>query len=146
MVDVTSISAGPKVYDVQFWGVVDTGTSIIAGPPLTMDPLIASVNVTDDCSNLDTLPPITLDIAGSNYTLTANQYVVRLPATEADVALVRAGRSAEAAFQCTLGLESFSAGIPQLWILGDTFIRAFTTVFDRGNNNVRFAEAIGDLP
>ena len=100
--------------------------------------------MTADCSNLPTLPPISFEIAKKNYTLTANQYVVKLPATEADVALVKAGRGEEAAYECVLGLESFSAGIPQLWILGDTFIRAYTTVFDRGANNVRFAPAVGD--
>ena len=109
-----------------------------------MDPLIAAINVTADCSNIASLPPISFLIGPNNYTLTANQYVVKLPATEHDVDLVRAGRSSEAAFQCQLGLESFSAGIPQLWILGDTFIRAYTTVFDHGANNVRFAEAVGD--
>ena len=142
MVDVASVKDGRgKVYDEAFWGVVDTGTSIITGPPLVMDPLIAAINVTADCSNLASLPPITFEIAGADYTLTANQYVVKLPATAQDVELVKAGRGGEAAYQCQLGLESFSAGIPQLWILGDTFIRAYTTVFDRGNNNVRFAPA-----
>jgi hypothetical protein len=78
------------------------------------------------------------------YTLTANQYVVKLPADVKDVELIKAGLGDQATYQCQLGLESFSAGIPQLWILGDTFIRAFTTVFDHTANNVRFATAIGD--
>jgi hypothetical protein len=63
MVDVDSVSSEGKKFDEQFWGVVDTGTSIITGPPLTMDPLIAAINVTSDCSNLHTLPPITFSIA-----------------------------------------------------------------------------------
>ena len=146
MVDVSQVTVGGAVKDIDLWGVIDTGTSIITGPPLIMDPIIALINVTADCSNLPSLPPISFTIGGRDYPLTANQYVVKLPATDADAELIRAGRGAEAAYQCQLGLESFSAGIPQLWILGDTFIRAFTTVFDRGNNNVRFAEAIGDLP
>lgn len=46
MVDVDKIEVpGEKVYDVQVWGVVDTGTSIITGPPLVMDPLIARMCV-----------------------------------------------------------------------------------------------------
>lgn len=43
MVDVAKVSTTDdgKVYDAALWGVLDTGTSIITGPPLTMDPLIA---------------------------------------------------------------------------------------------------------
>ena len=115
-------------------------------PPPNPPPPLTLSNVTTDCSNLDTLPPISFEIAGAAYTLTAQQYVVKLPATQADIALIKAGRQAEAAYECQLGLESFSAGIPQLWILGDTFLRAFTTVFDRGANNVRLAPAVGDQP
>jgi len=144
MVDVSSIRVAGAVADVQFWGVIDTGTSIITCPPLVCDPIIAKINVTADCSNLASLPPISFNIAGTDYPLTANQYVVKLPATPADAALVEAGRGAEAAFSCQLGVQSFDVGIPQLWILGDTFIRAYTTVFDHGKNNLRFAMAKGD--
>ena len=108
------------------------------------DPIIAKINVTADCSNLASLPPLVFLIGETEYTLTANQYVVKLPATDADVTLINAGRGAEAAYECQLGVQSFDVGIPQLWILGDTFIRAFTTVFDRGASNLRFAIATGD--
>lgn len=100
--------------------------------------------MTADCSNLASLPPITFNIAGKDYPLTANQYVVKLPATDYDATLVEAGRGDEAAFQCQLGVQSFDVGIPQLWILGDTFIRAYSSVFDRDASNLRFAPAIGD--
>ena len=106
----------------------------------------AKVNVTADCSNLASLPTIDFVIAGKNYPLTANQYVVKLPATDADALLIEQGRGSEAAYQCQLGIQSFDLGIPQMWILGDTFIRAYSTVFDRGQNNLRFAPAIGDPP
>jgi hypothetical protein len=144
MVDVSSFSVGAATRDVQFWGVIDTGTSIITCPPLVCGPIIAAINVTADCSNLATLPPISFNIAGKDYPLTAAQYVVKLPATDADAALVAAGRGDEAAFSCQLGVQSFDVGIPQLWILGDTFIRAYSTVFDKGANNLRFAPAVGD--
>jgi hypothetical protein len=144
MVDVSSVKVADAVADVQFWGVIDTGTSIITCPPLVCDPIIAKINVTADCSNLATLPEIVFNINNVDYPLTANQYVVKLPATNADIALIEAGREAEAAYECQLGVQSFDVGLPQLWILGDTFIRAFTTVFDHGKNNLRFAPAKGD--
>lgn len=101
-----------------------TGTSIITCPPLVCDPIIAKINVTDDCSNLATLPPLAFLIGQTTYTLTANQYVVKLPATDADVELVNAGRGAEASYSCQLGVQSFDVGIPQLWILCVSVVRA----------------------
>jgi hypothetical protein len=144
MIDVSSFSVDGSVADVQFWGVVDTGTSIITCPPLVCDGIIAKINVTADCSNLDSLPPINFNIAGKDYPMTANQYVVKLPATDADAALISSGRGSEAQYQCQLGVQSFDIGLPQMWILGDTFLRAYSAVFDRGNSNIRFAPAIGD--
>ena len=144
MVDVDKMTVGSAVSDVQFWGVIDTGTSIITCPPLVCDPIIAQINVTADCSNLASLPPITFTINKIEYPLTANQYVVKLPATQADIALIESGRGDEAAYQCQLGVQSFDVGIPQLWILGDTFIRAYSTIFNKGNNTLSFATAVGD--
>ncbi len=97
------------------------------------DTFINTINVTADCSNLASLPDISFKIQGVDYPLTANQYVVKLP-------------DGSGGFQCQLGVQSFFIGLPQMWILGDTFIRAYTTVFDRGANNVRFAAAAGDPP
>lgn len=45
-------------------GVVDTGTSVICGPPKYMDAVIAQVNVSADCSNIASLPPISIYISG----------------------------------------------------------------------------------
>ena len=39
--------------------VVDTGTSILAGPPASMNKLIAAVGTVEkDCSNVDKLPTV----------------------------------------------------------------------------------------
>jgi cathepsin D len=45
MSDIGYVRVEEKIYDEQLWGVWDTGTSIICGPPLVMDPLIARVCV-----------------------------------------------------------------------------------------------------
>lgn len=47
-----------------------------------------------------------------------------------------------------LGLMSFDAGegLFDLWILGDTMLRAYYSVFDRDQNVVQFAKAVGDPP
>jgi hypothetical protein len=108
-----------------------SGTSVICGPPPVMDPIIKQTNVSADCSNIDSLPPISFSIGGVDFELTAKQYVIQL-----------------ADNSCELGLMSFDAGegIFPIWILGDTFIRAYYTVFDRDNNVVSFAKAVGDNP
>lgn len=62
----------------QCIGVVDTGTSIITGPPAQMDPIVARLNVNENCSNVKSLPPIDFVISGKNFTLTATQYVIKL--------------------------------------------------------------------
>lgn len=43
---------------------------------------------------------------------------------------------------------SFDAGegLFDIWIMGDTFIRAYMTVFDRDNNVVQFAKSSADQP
>lgn len=45
-------------------------------------------------------------------------------------------------------LMSFDAGegLFDIWIMGDTFIRAYMTVFDRDNNVVQFAKSSADQP
>jgi hypothetical protein len=118
-------------------GVVDTGTSLIAGPPDVVNPIIAQINVTSDCSNLASLPTIafTMALAGGaarDFELTPAQYTVRLP-----------GARKGDPDQCECGLFAFDAGegLLPLWILGDPFIRSFFSVFDRGNNTLSFAPA-----
>ena len=50
--------------------VVDTGTSILAGPPAAMNKIPASIgNVTADCSNAHTLPTITISMGGKDFEL-----------------------------------------------------------------------------
>lgn len=111
MVDVESFTVAGAEKDALFWGVVDTGTSIITCPPVICDTFINSINVTADCSNIASLPDISFKINGVEYPLTASQYVVKVS-------------DGQGGFQCQLGVQSFFIGLPQMWILGDTFIRA----------------------
>merc|ERR1711916_65987 len=71
--------------------IVDSGTSLIAGPSKDINPIIAK-----------------LDQGGQTV--------------------------------CQLGIMPFDQGVP-LYILGDTLMRAYYTVFDRENNKVGFAPA-----
>lgn len=109
--------------------VVDTGTSILTGPPGTIDPLLAKIgNVSADCSNRAQLPTLTFTISGKDFDLSPDFYVLDVPDDSGKMT-------------CQLGIEALNVGFP-LWILGDPFLRAYYTVFSRDTNMVGFATAV----
>merc|ERR1719359_430526 len=109
--------------------VVDTGTSLLAGPPAAMNKLIAKVgNVSADCSNVNTLPKLTFNFGGHDFDLESDFYVIR----------VKDDKSGKE--QCQLGMQGINAGVP-LWILGDPFLRKYYTVWDAEQQRVGFAVA-----
>ena len=62
--------------------VVDTGTSVLTGPSKKIAPIISKIgNVTADCSNVNTLPNITFTIAGKDFNLSPEFYVIKAPNT-----------------------------------------------------------------
>jgi len=112
--------------------VVDTGTSILAGPVDAANQLIAKVgNVSADCSNVDKLPTITFSLntnsGAKDFDLGPEFYVIR--------AKDETGKE-----QCQLGIEGINAGVP-IWILGDPFLRNYYTVWDADQKRVGFATA-----
>mmetsp|Transcript_20192 Transcript_20192/g.23275 ORF Transcript_20192/g.23275 Transcript_20192/m.23275 type:complete len:414 (+) Transcript_20192:34-1275(+) len=117
-------------------GVLDTGTSLIAGPPAVINPIIAQINASEDCSNLASLPNISFTIAlesgTQDFVLTPNDYVVKITYKDHE------------APQCETGLFAFDAGegLLPLWILGDPFLRTYFAVFNRGTNLVQLAKSV----
>jgi len=134
MISASDIKIGSKSSDACGWllgceMVVDTGTSLLAGPPEAMDKLIAQVgNVSSDCSNQASLPTLTFSFGGNDFSLEPEFYVLRVkdPATNKD--------------QCQIGLQGINAGAP-IWILGDPFLRKYYTVWDAEQQRVGFAIA-----
>jgi hypothetical protein len=72
------------------------------------------------CDAVPLLPSLEFKLAGSVYTLTANDFVV--------------GRDGST---CTLGLQA-QEGSPA-WAFGDVFMRKYFTLFDIGRKRVGFA-------
>jgi pepsin A len=109
------------------WGfcscIIDTGTSLMVGPTSDVNNLISMIgNVNSDCSNVNSLPTINIKFSanGPSFPLKPQTYVIG----------INDG-------QCELGIQG-SDGLP-FWIMGDTFIRAYYTVFNRAKNTVSFA-------
>ncbi|XP_028426413.1 nothepsin [Perca flavescens] len=117
--------------------IVDTGTSLIAGPTtdiLKLQQLIGATpsNINEyliDCARLSSLPHVTFVLGGIEYTLTAAQYVRK--------EMLGNRMFCFSGFQA---VDMFSADGP-LWILGDVFLTEFYSIFDRGQDRVGFASA-----
>lgn len=108
--------------------VVDTGTSVIAGPQKAMNSLAEKIgNVSADCSNLAQLPTVSFTINGQEFQLEPDFYVLRM-------------KDSEGKDQCELGIQGVNAGVP-IYILGDPFLRKYYTVWDADENRVGFALA-----
>ncbi|XP_019402050.1 PREDICTED: cathepsin E [Crocodylus porosus] len=117
--------------------IVDTGTSLITGPPSDIKQIQNAISATPvdgeyavDCNNLNMLPDVTFTINGIPYTLSAEAYTLM--------------DYSDGMAICTSGFQGMNIQPPAgpLWILGDVFIRQFYTVFDRGNNRVGLAPAV----
>jgi hypothetical protein len=100
-------------------GIVDTGTSVIVGPTSQVNALLSALNVQSNCGNYNSLPNLQVKLAGNTFSIPPSIYVLKQ------------GNTCAALIQGELGST--------MWILGDTFIRGFYTVFDRGNNQIGFA-------
>ena len=117
--------------------VVDTGTSLLTGPTTTLAQVTQLINVAEDCSNFEQLPTLTYilsDSAGDHeFDLEPNYYIIK----QNDGGVGSGGGS------CKPGFMALDVNPPRgpLWILGDTFMQKFFTVFSRQPPSVGFAVA-----
>jgi cathepsin D len=133
LVSAKDIKVGGKSASVCSWltgceMVVDTGTSVLAGPQKDVDKITALIgSVKQDCSNAKSLPTITITLNGKDFELGPDFYVIR-------------ASDDNGAEQCMLGIQGINAGVP-IFILGDPFLRKYYTVWDSDNKRVGFALA-----
>ncbi|KAG9462662.1 hypothetical protein GDO78_013633, partial [Eleutherodactylus coqui] len=71
------------------------------------------------CSDIGSLPDLTITIGGAQYPVPAAAYISQFSGS------------------CTSGFQT-TAGP---WILGDIFIREYFVAFDRSHNRIGFASA-----
>ncbi|XP_065356769.1 lysosomal aspartic protease-like [Calliphora vicina] len=110
--------------------IADTGTSLIAVPNSQYENIQAAIGATFnydyytytvDCSTVDSLPALTLNIGGTTFTIEASDYILQSEGV------------------CSSAFENIGM---DMWILGDIFIGKYYSIFDLANNRVGFATAV----
>ncbi|XP_012674107.2 nothepsin [Clupea harengus] len=116
--------------------IVDTGTSLIAGPTNEITILHELIGATPtsvgeylvDCQRMSSLPVVTFTLNGVEYPISAESYVRREVLGDREI--------------CFTGFTAVDLTTPMgpSWILGDVFLSEYYSIFDRGQNRVGFAQ------
>ncbi|KAJ3111247.1 Vacuolar protease A [Phlyctochytrium bullatum] len=122
-------------------GAIDTGTSLSAIPTADADAINGRIGGKKnaqgqyiiDCKTLDSLPDLAIEFAGKNFTLSANEYVLKV-----------SGGPFGGGEQCVSGFMGLDIPAPAgpLWVVGDIFLRKYYSIYDLGNLRVGFATAV----
>lgn len=129
-----SVKLGNNDLGISHGAAIDTGTSLIAMPTdeaATINKQIGGTRLPTgqyiiDCATLPTLPTLTLTFGGVEFPMQPTDYVLQLQ-----------GQCLSSFF----GLDIPAPAGP-LWIVGDSFLRAYTTAYDFGQNRVGFAKSV----
>ncbi|KAH8689322.1 aspartic protease [Talaromyces proteolyticus] len=134
-VGIESIILGSDVTKLDNYGaVIDTGTSLIAMPSdlaaafnqkIGATQLLSTGEYTINCANRNSLPDLTFNLGGINFTLSPTEYIL------------------DNAGECISVIEGVNlpASIGNIIILGDAFIRSYYSIFDLGNSRVGLAKS-----
>lgn len=133
-VDFDAIAYGDDKAELENTGIIlDTGTSLIALPSQLAEMLNAQIGAKKgyngqysiDCSKRDSLKDITFTLAGHDFALGPQDYILELSGS---------------CISTFMGMD-FPAPAGPLAILGDAFLRRYYSVYDLGANTVGIAES-----
>eukprot|EP01100_Stratorugosa_tubuloviscum_P001494 TRINITY_DN132_c6_g1_i1.p1 TRINITY_DN132_c6_g1~~TRINITY_DN132_c6_g1_i1.p1 ORF type:complete len:393 (-),score=195.07 TRINITY_DN132_c6_g1_i1:67-1245(-) len=118
--------------------ILDTGTSLIAGPAAQFDDLnkqlgciiINHEGIFPRCPDNSKLPNITIVLNAQNFVLTPNDYVLRI--------------TQDGQTSCISGFQGIDFPIfsTPLYILGDVFIGAWYSIFDFDHSRIGLAKSV----
>lgn len=133
-VNLDAITFGKDTADLDNTGaILDTGTSLIALPSVLAELLNKQIGAkkgfngqyTIECDKKDSLPDLTFNLSGQNFTIGPNFYILDVQGS---------------CISSFTGLD-FPEPVGPLAILGDSFLRAYYSVYDLGNDAVGLAAA-----
>jgi len=121
-----AIRVGNTVVATSGGAIVDSGTSCLVGPSQQINTILQNINIGSDCSGLSSAPNITVNISGTRFTMTPNDYTLFYQG------------------QCQLCIQGadLPSNLPFQWILGDSFLHGYYTYFDKTHNQLGFAPSI----
>ncbi|KAL7005735.1 aspartic proteinase precursor [Cystobasidiomycetes sp. EMM_F5] len=135
-VELESFKFGDEEMELENTGAaIDTGTSLIAMPSDIAELINNEIGAKkswngqyqlSSCSQRDSLPPVTFKFSGRDYALSAKDYILEVQGT---------------CISPFFGLD-MPPSVGNLWIVGDTFLRRYMTVYDLEKNAVGFAESV----
>ena len=107
-------------------GLIDTGSEDLSMPSNIFKKVKEYFSVSENCENYHDLPVITIVMNGINYDLNKEDYVEK----------TETGK-----LECDLLISEFNLSKnDHIWIIGETFIKKYYTVFDRDEKTVHFAQ------
>jgi len=132
MVGIQSMKVGNTMVEAgSARGIVDSGTSLLVGPPSIISKLLPKARANEDCSNVHELQNLEISMT----TVDGKKKIYKL--TPADYVMNRMGR-------CKTGIAIMKIQLNMahpIVILGDTFLRKYYSVYDHGTGQIGFAEA-----
>ncbi|CAD7943292.1 unnamed protein product [Amoebophrya sp. A25] len=132
--------------------IVDSGTSLLAAPTPVIEGLLAKVNIKEDCSNLDELPPLEFMFGNGTFTesflLPPSAYVMRVEQTQQQMGVLEwfkaaakgglsqarkatSGKNATICVPAFMPLDKEDARLGPVFIMGMSFLRHYRTTYVR---------------
>jgi hypothetical protein len=116
--------------------IIDTGTSMLAGPTYFMQQLEKSSYIRPDCSNFNLLENLRIEINGLFFNLDPEFYTYKYKLTPSD--------EDYECFNAYMNINALSDARKTTILLGIPFLKKYYTIFDRDNMKVGFAVAKHD--